>query len=112
MENNTTWISFSSVNLAKMVTLFPKARIGFVVSTVSASTITTASNLKNGTNEVFIDCPSITNALVEDCITAGIGVERWTINTRDAIINSNSYISGFTSDSLNAGKALNQYYNV
>lgn len=112
MENNTTWISFSSVNLAKMVTLFPTARIGFVVSTVSASTITTASNLKNGTNEVFIDCPSITNALVEDCITAGIGVERWTINTRDAIINSNSYISGFTSDSLNAGKAFNQYYNV
>jgi glycerophosphoryl diester phosphodiesterase len=112
MENNTTWISFSSVNLAKMVTIFPTARIGFVVSTVTASTITTASNLKNGTNEVFIDCSSITNALVEDCITEGIGVERWTINTRDAITNSNPYISGFTSDSLTAGKALNQFYNV
>ena len=109
MENNTTWISFSSVNLAKMVELFPSARIGFVVSTVSSSSVQTAISLKISTNEVFIDCSSITNALIDECISGNIGVEKWTINTELGMTSSNPYINGFTSDILIAARVFNYY---
>ncbi len=109
MEKNTSWISFSSANLSLISAEISSARLGFIIATATAESITTASSLKTSNNEVFLDCSSITDALIETCITAGIETEKWTINTESGMTSSNPYISGYTSDVLIAARVFNYY---
>lgn len=106
MAGKVTWISFNEYYLEHVKNYDNSARLGLVASALTSANITTASSLKTTTNEVFLDVSSISDDLVDDCITAGLPVEVWTINTTAGITALNDYISGVTSDNLIASKVL------
>lgn len=104
MVNNVTWISFSDTILEYVKTAHAKARLGFVTSTLTASTITTVQALQNGVNDVFIDAnySILTDSNVQLCIDADIPLEVWTLDDLSSISNLNQYVSGITSNRFNA----------
>ena len=106
MAKDVTWVSFDSTVLGYVKARNSKARIGLLVNTVNESAITTAQSLKNETNEVFVDSGSYTTEEVALCKNAGIPLEVWTINTESGITGLDVYVSGVTSDKLNAGYVL------
>lgn len=108
MKGNVTWISFSNIYLGYVKTLDPSARLGYVCDAITDTIITNANALKTDSNDVFIDASagSITQTLVNKCVSADLPLEVWTVNFLDPIISLNPYISGVTSDYLNAGKIL------
>jgi glycerophosphoryl diester phosphodiesterase len=106
MKGKVTWISFSSTYLNYVKNYDPAARLGFVVSGLTASNITTAQGLKTEENEVFVDTSAVTDAAATLCINGGLPMEVWTIDSAATIRSANPYITGFTSNSLLAGKVL------
>lgn len=109
MKGKVTWISFVPDFLALIKTADPEARLGYVVSEVTAATIKTVTDsLKSDVNEVFIDCAAgnATAKAVQLCADADIPLEVWTVNTEDGIKALDPYISGVTSDNLTAGGVL------
>lgn len=101
-----TWISFNNTLLTHVKNTYQKARLGYVVNSVTADAIALAKNLQNGDNEVFIDSGSYTDAEVALCVNANLPMEVWTVNSAETIKNLPYYISGVTSDSQHAGKIL------
>ncbi len=111
MKGKVTWISFVSTFLSWIKAVDPKARLGFIVSSVTASTINTVTkSLQSGQNEVFIDCAygEATAEAVQLCSDADIPLEVWTVNSESEILALYAYVSGVTSDNLIAG---NVFYN-
>lgn len=108
MARNVTWISFYSTVLGYINKYDSKARIGFVCDSLSENSIETAVSLRTDTNEVFIDAGSgsVTPEMVEICVANDLPLEVWTVNTESALIALDPYVSGVTSDSLNAGRVL------
>lgn len=106
MYGKVTWISFSADYLRYVKTADPSARLGYLVSSVTSSVITTAQVLQTDTNEVFIDSSDYDADAVSLCKAAGLPLEIWTINSTSTIQNMNAYITGVTSDNLIAGKIL------
>lgn len=106
MKGKVTWISSSFVYLTYVKNYDANARLGFVVSGLTTTTIETALGLKLTTNEVFIDTSVMTDASVELCYNAGLPMEVWTVDNENIIKTANPYITGFTSDKLIAGKVL------
>ena len=106
MKGKVTWISFSSTYLTYVKNYDSSARIGFVVSGLTASNITTANGLKTTDNEVFIDTSALTNAAATLCINGNLPMEVWTVDSESTILSMNPYITGVTSNSLIAGKVL------
>ena len=113
MLDKVTWISYNNTYLAYIKNLCPKSRLGFVVGDINTGVINSAVNLKNDTNEVFIDCnytsTTLTNETIEALNNVNMPLELWTPN-ETAIINSNPYVSGYTSDSAIAGYVLYNNY--
>lgn len=106
MKGNVTWISFNSAYLAYIKAVDPKSRLGYVVDSVSATTINTIKQtLQSGYNEVFVDCShgNATEAAVHLCMDDDIPLEVWTVNSESALLALDPYVSGVTSDSLIAG---------
>lgn len=110
MLKHSTWISFGSSNLEYIKAEHPSARLGLCISSASTSYITWASSQTTDENEVFLDMryASVTSAFVESCITAGVSLEVWTVNTDVDFKSLDPYISGVTTDSLRAYAPL--YY--
>lgn len=109
MKGKVSWISFDSAYLNYIKAVDPAARLGFVVSDISESTINTVTeSLRTGENEVFIDCAAsnVTAGKVELCAAQDIPLEVWTVNNEDTIKALNVYVSGVTSDNLKAGSIL------
>lgn len=108
MLRKVSWISFNYTFLTYVRELDRKARLGFVVDTVTQGVVSNATALQNSTNEVFIDASAgaLTAAAVELCAAADIPVEVWTVNSETTIQALNPYVSGVTSDSLIAGAVL------
>lgn len=108
MQGKVTWISFRPAYLSYVREITPEARLGLLLETVSQKGVTTAVQLQNGRNEVFIDAKSenLTNALVSLCARANIPLEVWTVDSEKAVAALNPYITGVTSNSLIAGKVL------
>ena len=104
MLRNVTWISFNATTLDYVKAVDPVARLGFIVSSITAGTITTARGLQNDVNEVFVDAGADSN--IQLCIDANIPVERWTVNGDAAVLSLNPYVSGVTSDNVHAGMVL------
>lgn len=109
LKGKVTWISFTSSYLTYVKNYDPYARIGFVVSGLSSSNITTANGLKTTTNEVFVDTSSTTAASVALCRNAHLPMEVWTIDSESTIKGLNNYITGVTSNSLIASNVLYNY---
>lgn len=108
MIDNVTWISFSSAYLNIIKEYYEKARLGFVVNSISETTIDTVNSLKNEKNDVFIDCniSELTEETIELCVNNCIPLEVWGCNEESNILTLNNYITGVTSNSLIAGKIL------
>lgn len=108
MLRNVTWISASAAVVLPLVkNADSKARLGCVFSEMTDYAISVAVNMKTEENEVFLDVNrGMTNELVASCISAGIPLEVWSIESESGIINANKYVSGFTTDKLVAGVVL------
>lgn len=101
MKGKVTWISFVADFLWWVKSVEPKARLGYVVGAVNATTINTIKQkLQSGHNEVFVDCASgaVTADSVQLCADADIPLEVWTVNDKNTILALDPYVSGVTSD--------------
>lgn len=113
MKGKVTWISFVSTFLSWVKAVDPKARLGFIVSSVNTSTINTVTKtLQSGHNEVFIDCAygNASAEAVQLCSDADIPLEVWTVNNESEILSLDDYVSGVTSDNLIAGSIFYDNY--
>lgn len=110
MRGKCTWISFDNTVLGYVKSYDASERLGFLSSTVSAASITTANALKTTTNEVVIDAGSSTATECNLCIAAGLPLERYTLNSEQGILDLNPYVSGVTSNFLIAGQVLYNNY--
>lgn len=108
MQKKVTWFG-GNVNVSKVKTLDPNARLGILSNTITATNISDAQALKLSTNEVFLDTwiSNLTNDILTAVKTANIPLELYTFTQNASEITSmDSYITGFTSDTLIAGKVL------
>ena len=105
MLRNVTWISFYADRLRYVKNADAYARLGYVVSSINADVVNTALELKTEVNDVFIDTGTV-NDSISLCIENGIPVECWTVDSEEAILSLNPYISGVTSNYQHAGKVL------
>lgn len=106
MTGKITWISFSATYLGYVKDYDSAARLGYVVSSLSSTDITTAQGLKTTNNEVFIDTSATSAAAVALCLNAGLPMEVWAIDSAATIQSLNSYVTGVTSNELIAGQVL------
>lgn len=106
MRGKVTYISFSATLLEYVKNYDATARLGFLVSTVSADTITTAQSLKTDNNEVFIDAADYSEDAVTLCMNADLPLEIWTINSETTVNALPAYVTGVTSDNVIAAKTL------
>lgn len=111
MDGKVTWISFSLTYLGYVKNYDSKARLGYVVNSITDTVISQTLDLKTTGNEVFIDCKAsnANQTSVNKCINNNIMLEVWTINEAQYIISMNPYITGVTSNDLLAGKILYDY---
>ena len=107
-EKDITFASYLLSALQQMKTLCPYARLGQVLTTIGEGDLANIAGLKNGTNEVFLDYYNVAmdDSVAEDCIAAGIGLELWTCDTTQEIVNANGYVSGITSNFIVAEQVL------
>ena len=106
MKGKVTWISFSSDYLTYVKNYDASARLGYITGGVNAAVITTAQGLRTEENEVFVDANVTDAASAALCLGGGLPMESWTVDSAAAILNADPYITGFTSNSLIAGKVL------
>ena len=106
MRGKCSYISFSSEYLGYIKNYDSSARLGFVCGTVTQQVITTVSSLNTTSNEVFVDTNDTASTAVTLCKNNRVPMERWTINELETIYALDPYISGVTSDLVNACEAL------
>lgn len=100
MESRVTWISSSDGYLRLVKAKDEYARIGYIVTDIDSTKITTCTNLLTEHNSVFIDViyTSITDGKIELAMNAGLPVETYTVDTESALETINGYVSGVTSN--------------
>lgn len=108
MAGKVTYISFNNTFLGYVKNADASARLGLLANPLNSTKINQAVALKTSTNEVFMDAKlaTVTTALINSCISNGLPLEVWTVNTEAEILAMPSYVSGVTSDNTIAGKVL------
>lgn len=108
MAGKVTYISFNNTFLGYVKNADASARLGLLASSVNSTKINQAVALKTSTNEVFMDAnlAAVTTSVINSCISNGLPLEVWTVNTEAEILAMPSYVSGVTSDNTIAGKVL------
>ncbi len=106
MEDRVTWISFQYLNLVILRDYVPNARLGLLVGKIDDAVIEQAASLRTGSNYVFIDSRSFTEEEVLKCRWADMPLEVYVLDTTEQIVTLDPYISGVTSNFINAGKTL------
>ena len=108
MIEGVTWISFSLETLATVTKAHAKARCGYLVEKINADVLVDAKKLKTGKNEVFLNCyyGAVTKKEIFLCKTAALPLEVWTVNKEETLLGLDPYVSGVTSDCLNAEQLL------
>lgn len=108
LKGKVSYISFSSVFLGYVKDHDSEARLGFLKSSYTSSDIATCNGLKTTKNKVFYDVyyGSATQSVCDALRAENIPIEAWTVNSADAMLGLNKYVSGITSDNLIAGKVL------
>ena len=101
-----TWISFEYDILQQLAQIFPQGRFGYLVHFVTDFVIEKILGISTGENYVFADCYylTLTNSQIAFCQEKSVPVEVWTLNSEKRIAEIHPYVSGITSDSLNAEK--------
>lgn len=99
MKGKVSYISFSLTYLQNVRDYDDSARLGYVVSSVSASTISAVQGLKTDNNTVFLDSEVYGTTVIELCEAANIPLEMWTLESLASATPLNDYISGATANS-------------
>ena len=108
MLRNITWVSFSATVLGYVKEIDPKARLGFLSSSYSEAVDAVIADLKNGTNEVFLDLErtAATASNVESIVSTDTPLEVYTVDTTDHLYGLNPYITGATTDVIDVSGLL------
>ena len=106
LKGKVTYISFSSTYLGYVKAYDASARLGYLVSTMNSTAISTAQGLQTTSNEVFIDTSATGSTAVSLCKAAHLPMEVWTIDSASTIKGLDPYITGVTSNELIAGRIL------
>ena len=114
MLRGVSWLSFSGDALARIADNCPGARLVWVLTDTNAAKIRAnnipfaKANLMTGESEVVFDLYyTLAKKDVCDLLrTEGIPLEVWTVNSIDAILSLDPYVSGVSSDSLNAKEII------
>lgn len=98
-----TWISYDHAVLTWIADLRSEDRFGLVTNTVTDDDLQFLQNLSQKA-PVFIDTNYIflTKKQIKLCKKYGIPLEVWTVNNQSVIESLDGYVSGVTSDYLNA----------
>lgn len=103
-----TWIGRDKNVLTLISQLRTGDRIGVLTETITYDTLRYLSNLSK-TSDVFVDCfyATLTKSHINRAKLYKIPLEVWTVNSRSIITNINPYITGVTSDYVNAQELFN-----
>lgn len=103
-----TWISFDRKVLSTMAQLCPDSRVGLLTTLIAEDNLKFLAGLSNVV-DVFIDCKyyALTEPDIELCKKHKIPLEVWSVNSEVIIANINPYITGITSDYINAQNVFN-----
>ena len=109
-EKSATLLVWSKTTFERLQVLLPEARYGFTVSTkIHEQTMRTLLDMY-GKASVFLDV-SILRAedWIAFCKQHGIPVEVWTVDTEEKIVALDPFVTGVTSNKLNAKTVLDAY---
>ncbi len=113
MKDKVSFISFSHQALIEVNKLNPNSRLGLISYKVdfNSDEFKEFIKLKNNYNELFIDYYSkaVDDILVNNMIKYDLPLEVWVIDELDDLYNMNPYISGVTSNKLNAEIELKKH---
>ena len=103
-----TWIGRDRDVLTLVSQLREGDRIGLLTEIVSYDVLRYLSELSK-TTDVFVDCfyATLTKSQINRAKLYGIPLEVWTVNSRSVISNINPYVTGVTSDYVNAQDVFN-----
>ena len=107
--DRTMFISFSITKLKTVLETSPSSLIGYLVSNINNEVINNVVGLRMKNNSVVLDSSDYSDRVIQLCKSLDIPLWVWTINSRDIILQSNPYISAFTSDSFHAGRLLSEF---
>lgn len=108
MLDKVSWITAGGTQYLEYVrNVDGKARVGLVCETVNEEVVAAVAALKSG-GEVFLDTQEaqLTEDTIGLCLEQGIPAEVWDLWNEEQILAADSYVSGFTTDALIAGKVL------
>lgn len=107
MLNNVSWISHGKAKLEEVLSRKPNSRVGLLTDTLATGNITTVNEIKTSypNADVFLnaDYSTLNSTNLAYAVNNEIPLEVWTVNTDNAILGLDTYISGVTSDSKVAG---------
>ena len=106
LSDKVTWISFDSTRLQYVKAKTPKARLGYLKSTVDEQSLYTVLELRSKVNEVFLDAKNISQDLMTKFVALGIPVEQWVVDTQEQIEALDAHVTGATSDYAVVGNLL------
>lgn len=108
MQDSCTWICFNPTYLEMVKNIDNSMRLGLIANSDVESVYTSTLNLKTDNNEIFLSMyyTNISDNVINKCLENNLRLECWTINNETDINNMNGYVSGFTSDNLNASSVL------
>ena len=99
LKDKSTYISFSLTYLGYVSSCDPSARLGYLVSSMDSSAISSANGLLTGQNEVFLDSSSYGSSAIALCAANNIPLEIWTLESIASASSLDDYISGATGNS-------------
>lgn len=99
MKGKVTYISFEPSLLTYVFNKDENARLGFVVSDLTEEKLNSVLHL-NANKNLFIDVSvgNVTDTVVELALKNELPLEVWSVNNYKNILNTNKYVSGFTTD--------------
>ncbi len=106
LADRVTYISFFPELLSAVLNYAPHARVGYVCGHVDNTVMQVCNEMKAKGADVFVDTSDIDSSTAGQCRNNGIPMEVWTVNSQWVISTMPSYVSGVTSDFLNAGLVL------
>lgn len=105
---SVTWIGRNRSVLTLISQLRVGDRIGLLTEVIGSDDLLFLTKLSQ-TADIFVDCyyHTLTQPQIDRCRSLGIPLEVWTVNSVSAISNLHPYVTGVTSDYVNAQEVFN-----
>lgn len=110
MLDNVTWISFDSEVLSMIAQSCSNARIGYLsfCRDTDEDPLPVVEEFKNLGYDVFLDghYAYVTDEEIDYLRSINVPLEVWTVDSASSVLNLNPYVTGVTTNLLNAGQVL------